>query len=141
MNGERERLFDASMAGARRARRWTRAVTQALGADQTSSFRLSAAVAEAVANSFLHGYGGRPGGRVRLAVSGTEDDIRVTVSDTGRGFDVLQYRPAAVEELEESGYGLMIMRGLVDLVELRSEPGQGTEVLLVSRRAGAAAVR
>ena len=48
------------------------------------------------------------------------EKLRITVRDTGRGFDVDKpaKRPSGI-----GGFGLKIIRGLMDEVEIRSGPG------------------
>ena len=61
---------------------------------------------------------------VLITLGATEHDVRIEISDDGRGFE-----PAAVVG---AGYGLAVMRGRVEesggTVEVESTPGRGTRI-------------
>ena len=79
-------------------------------------------------------------GEVRLALAATEDDVRITISDTGFGiseefipriFDEFQQESGGLTRTHEgTGLGLTIVSRLVDLmegrIEVSSTPQQGT---------------
>ena len=95
------------------------------------------AVSEAVTNAIIHGYR-EQGGRVVMRAHLTEEnELSVEISDTGVGIaDVAQamqplYTSAA--ENERSGMGFSFMEAFMDQVEVRSEPGKGTEVIMKKR--------
>jgi signal transduction histidine kinase len=85
---------------------------------------LARIVREAVSNAARHG----EASNVTVALSNT-DGIRVSVTDDGKGFD-----PAAPRR---RGFGLTSMRERAEMrgatVEVRSSPGEGTEVEVVLR--------
>ena len=76
------------------------------------------------------------GGRVRVAVARSRDDVRVTVKDTGTGIEAKELARVfdrfhrGTEERPGSGLGLAITRDLVRLhggdVVAESEPGRGS---------------
>jgi signal transduction histidine kinase len=61
--------------------------------------------------------------RVVVAVEGGDDELRITIQDDGRGFDLA---------LVTGGRGLIGMRERIELfggsIEVASEPGAGTEI-------------
>jgi signal transduction histidine kinase len=85
---------------------------------------LARIVREAVSNAARHG----EASNVYVALSNT-DAIRVRVSDDGKGFDP--------EEPRRRGFGLTSMRERAEVrggvVNVRSEPGRGTDVEVVFR--------
>jgi serine/threonine-protein kinase RsbW len=94
--------------------------------------RLGMAVREAVANAVTHGNVYSADKRVLFSVELDDDRLIVRVSDEGTGFnpdDVPD--PTSVENiLNASGRGLLMMRALVDEVELNKLSPSGTEVVL-----------
>jgi anti-sigma regulatory factor (Ser/Thr protein kinase) len=95
------------------------------GVDEDSTFDITLATSEAAGNSIEHAYGAREG-RVSVNAEVDEAEIRVTVADHGCWREP---RPSG------RGRGLMMMRGLVDSVELDRASG-GTSVTLTKRRTG-----
>jgi len=102
----------------------------ALGMPQTRVEAASVAIVEACLNAMEHG-GGRMS--VRVAGEGGEGDngrrrLVVEVEDHGRGFDPLTApRNTASQVLgcaSKRGWGLTLIRELMDEVEIFSEPGQ-----------------
>jgi len=75
---------------------------------------------EALSNVVRHS----EAGKVKVAFSQDEDDLRLTIVDDGRGFDV-----AAAKN---RGYGLQSMQERVEALGgkllIKSEPGQGTRI-------------
>lgn len=87
------------------------------------------AVSEAVTNAVVHGYRDRPG-LVRVAAMLTSDELVVEVADRGKGIaDVKKAQePTFSTDPERLGLGLSFINSLMDKIELRSTPGQGTLV-------------
>jgi signal transduction histidine kinase len=93
-------------------------------------------------------------GQVRVTVSGSDDGVRVTVTDTGRGIEpehldtiFKAYRQAgsAAERRGGAGLGLAIARSLVRLhggsIEVSSELGRGSVFTIVLPHASAESER
>lgn len=76
-------------------------------------------VQEALTNAVKHA----EATRVKVAVEGGDDEIRIAIQDDGRGFDLT---------LTTGGRGLTGMRERIELfggsIEVTSEPGEGTEI-------------
>jgi serine/threonine-protein kinase RsbW len=94
--------------------------------------RLGMAVREAVANAVTHGNVYSADKRVHFSVELDEGRLVVSVKDEGAGFDPSEVPdPTLVENiLKASGRGLLLMRSLVDEVELRKLSPRGTEAVL-----------
>jgi serine/threonine-protein kinase RsbW len=103
------------------------AVGGALGMPQTRVEAASVAIVEACLNAMEHG-----GGRMSVRVAGEGGTGRprlvVEVEDHGRGFDpATAPRNTASQVLgcaSKRGWGLTLIRELMDEVEILSEPGQ-----------------
>jgi anti-sigma regulatory factor (Ser/Thr protein kinase) len=104
-------------------RRWLRS----RGAGASEAFDVIVAAQEACANAIEHAYGP---GRATFHVDAVHEDglVRITIRDHGRW-----RAPRGANR----GRGLGLMRGLVDDVELRTDEGGGTAVVLVRRLRGA----
>jgi len=83
-------------------------------------------VSEAVANVVRHAYAAS--GAIRLVVESRRDELVVSVRDSGAGF-VRDASRAAEERV--GGFGLTIIERLADRMDLRSEPGVGTSIVMI----------
>jgi len=94
--------------------------------------RLGLAVREAAANAVTHGNTYSRDKSVHFQVELTEQRLVVRLKDEGEGFDPAQVPDPTSPEglLKGSGRGLLMMRTLVDEVELRNVLPKGTEVVL-----------
>lgn len=117
----------------RRARQWAASVAREAGLDEEEVRDLGIAVSEACSNAHRHAYLGRTDGRVDLEAAGEDGAVAVAVRDYGRSFDAEAYRPPDPSEPGEGGYGLYLMRCLVDEVEVRNM-NPGVQVILRKRR-------
>ena len=94
---------------------------------------IKTAVSEACINVVRHAYNGK-GGEMRLSFFIASDGLEVLVEDSGDGFDVNGAMEKAValdpNQPRTSGFGLLIMRSLMDEVEIISEPKSGSRVRL-----------
>lgn len=91
-------------------------------------------VSEAVTNSIIHGYENDPNGIVYISVLIEDGFIDMTIRDKGLGImDVEEARQplfTTKPELERSGMGFTIMENFMDEIEIKSQPGIGTEIRL-----------
>ena len=97
------------------------------GFGQDALDAIGIALAEACLNGIEHG--GVGGIMVRLAVDGAEDRgpaLAVEVEDHGTGFATGPTRRPrrAGDRLKKRGWGLVLMRELMDEVEVESRPGR-----------------
>ena len=95
------------------------------------------AVSEAVTNSIIHGYENREDGKVRIDASIIENEIEIIISDFGRGIKDKKDIEKAKEplytsrpDLERSGMGFTVMESFMDSLEVYSEEGKGTKVVI-----------
>jgi len=94
---------------------------------------IKTAVSEAVTNAIIHGYG-HPNGRVYIDLSLEERAFTVEVRDEGSGIeDIARAREplfTSKPELDRSGMGFTIMEEFMDGLEVYSERGVGTRVVM-----------
>jgi signal transduction histidine kinase len=116
------------------ARQRARQVADLLGFDPLDQARISTAVSEIARNAYT--YGG--GGNVAFEVTRLEGTcaLSIRVSDSGPGIADLENVLSGRYESGTMGSGLLGARRLMDACEIRSGPGQGTEVVLSMRLPG-----
>ena len=103
-------------------------VTQHCG-DQTIVNDVVLAIQEACSNAIRHG---GVTDDIEISIGFEGRDLRATVKDKGRGFDVAAFDPDALPDpLLDHGRGLFLMSRLCDQVDLCSD--RGLEVRLVKR--------
>ena len=94
---------------------------------------IKTAVSEAVTNAIIHGYD-KKDGKVVLEGIIYEDCVEFTVSDEGVGIsDIRRARKplyTGKPEDERSGMGFTIMETFMDSVDVESEVGRGTRVIM-----------
>ncbi len=91
------------------------------------------AVSEAVTNAIIHGYENRIG-TIRLNCRLYKASIEIEVSDDGNGIEDVELARQPLytsrPEMERSGMGFTVMESFMDRVEVFSEVGKGTRVVL-----------
>lgn len=108
-----------------------------LAADKTDEVRM--AVVEACINSFEHSQADDSRVYLTFSVSGdTEPEkLEIRVRDTGRGFEPSEVADPKIEEklraARKRGWGLKIIRGLMDEVAIASD-AEGTTITMVKYR-------
>lgn len=95
---------------------------------------IKTAVSEAVTNAIVHGYQGTKGMVDVEAQMHGNGLLQIIVSDKGCGIgDVeMAMQPffTTQPEKERSGMGFSVMQTFMDRVEVHSQPGDGTKVLM-----------
>jgi serine/threonine-protein kinase RsbW len=102
------------------------------GYSEEQAERLGLAVREAAANAVTHGNAYSRSKSVHFQLEVTKERLVVRLKDEGEGFDPADVPDPTAPEglLKGSGRGLLMMRTLVDEVELRNVAPKGTEVVL-----------
>jgi anti-sigma regulatory factor (Ser/Thr protein kinase) len=99
--------------------------------------KLELAVDEACANVMEHAYGGDAAQDVAVRAEFDEDAVRITIVDTGRGFDPANIPQEdlakLVAERKTGGLGLRLIKTLMDEVRYEIEPGKQNELQMVKR--------
>lgn len=92
------------------------------------------AVSEAVTNAVIHGYEDKEG--IITVIAQLKDNIlKVEVIDQGKGIEDIEKARQPLytskPELERSGMGFTVMETFMDKVEVYSEPGKGTKIVMI----------
>ena len=97
---------------------------------------IKTAVSEAVTNCIIHGYEGEVH-KIIIRCKAEGQYFYVDVEDTGRGIEDIE---KAMEPMfttdtsgERSGMGFSFMEAFMDRLEVESEPGKGTRVMMEKR--------
>lgn len=94
---------------------------------------IKTAVSEAVTNAIIHGYENLSG-MVRMSCDLYSNGVEISIEDEGRGIpDIDQARQpmyTSKPDMERSGMGFTVMENFMDRVEVVSEVGKGTKVLM-----------
>lgn len=94
---------------------------------------IKTAVSEAVTNSVLHGYGKKKG-KIRLECRLEGRCVYIKVVDYGVGIEDIEKAMEPMytsrPEWERSGMGFAFMEAFMDSLEVESEPGVGTTVIM-----------
>ncbi len=97
---------------------------------------IKTAVSEAVTNAIIHGYENKSG-TVTMTLECEDRLIRIEVSDKGKGIEdikkAMQPLYTSKPDLERSGMGFTVMESFMDSLEVCSEAGNGTRVLMTKR--------
>lgn len=91
------------------------------------------AVSEAVTNAIIHGYENRDG-YVRMQCKLYTSSVQIQIEDDGKGIEDIELARQPLytskPELERSGMGFTVMESFMDKVDVFSEPGKGTKVVM-----------
>ncbi|MDU5109828.1 MAG: anti-sigma F factor [Clostridium sp.] len=92
------------------------------------------AVSEAVTNSIIHGYENKKEGIIRIEASISANEVTISVEDFGKGIanieQAMEPLYTSKPELERSGMGFTVMESFMDNLEVASEDGKGTKVIM-----------
>lgn len=94
------------------------------------------AVSEAVTNAIIHGYDNEHG-TVRMHCELYQDKVIIEVIDNGKGIEDIEKAREPLftsrTDMERSGMGFTVMESFMDEIEVQSEPGKGTRILMVKQ--------
>lgn len=92
------------------------------------------AVSEAVTNCIIHGYENREDGLIRIEADINESEITIVIIDKGIGIDDIEQAMEPLytsrPDIERSGMGFTVMETFMDDLEVESEKGIGTKVVI-----------
>ena len=97
--------------------------------------KLKTAVAEACVNAIEHGNKEDPDKDVIVTIICDESSMSVSIKDFGEGHLEPNFQmpdiKKQIEERQLGGWGMYLMRTLVDKVEVESEPDDGTTTTMI----------
>jgi stage II sporulation protein AB (anti-sigma F factor) len=99
--------------------------------DQLEEIKL--VVSEAVSNAIIHGYEHRSTEEVIIMVSiDDNNELEIIVEDHGVGIPDIQQamQPTFSSDPTRMGLGFTFMKSFMDEIEVQSQPGEGTMVIL-----------
>lgn len=90
---------------------------------------MKVAIAEACTNAITHGKK-TPAESIDIRFTLKEKSLEIEVKDNGKGCEVEKIKDPKIEELNENGLGIFIIRSLMDDVIIHSEPDQGMTITM-----------
>lgn len=102
-------------------------VANQMGFDIETIEDIKLAVGEACNNAILHSGTEET---YKLEFINHSDSLIIEVVDHGKGFSVDNVKAPNAEDLQENGLGLFIMKSLMDTVEIESNEGSGTKIIM-----------
>jgi serine/threonine-protein kinase RsbW len=118
-------------------REFVTAVGTQAGFTDDEVVRLELAVDEACTNVIEHAYGHDITKEVVVRATFDNEELRIDVVDTGRGFDPLALPQPPLEQLvaerRSGGLGLQVIKRIMDQVSYEMIPGQKNELHMVKR--------
>ena len=102
-------------------------VANQMGFDIEAIEDIKLAVGEACNNAVLHS-GNSP--TYQLELKNMESSLIIEVKDSGKGFDKEAYKAPELDNLQENGLGLFIIKSLMDDVIIETIEGNGTKVIM-----------
>ncbi len=89
-------------------------------------YNIQLAAHEACTNIVNHAYGNTGEGRILITVALNYEPTRLTIElqDTGRPFEPEKYSSPNLDEVRVHGYGLFLIRNLMDTVTYTPTPGR-----------------
>jgi stage II sporulation protein AB (anti-sigma F factor) len=92
------------------------------------------AVSEAVTNSIIHGYANSEDKLIRIEAELNENEVTIIIIDKGIGIDDIKQAMEPLytsrPDLERSGMGFTVMETFMDELNVESEKGMGTKVVI-----------
>lgn len=131
----RHRLtFVGGLELAGQVREWACERARAGGFDEEAVADVALAVSEAVSNIVRHAYEGRTDGRIEATLTVDNTALTLRLRDYGRKFDPDAYQTPDLDTPTEGGYGIFLMRTVMDEVQYETGHAEGTELILVKKR-------
>jgi len=98
---------------------------------------IKTAVSEAVTNSIIHGYNSKPDGIITIEAFLEGKEVKIIIEDKGTGIKNIEKAMEPLytsrPDLERSGMGFTVMEAFMDSLEVESESGKGTKIILTKK--------
>lgn len=102
-------------------------VANKMGFDIEAIEDIKLAVGEACNNAVLHS-GSKD--TYNLEFRQNKETLYIEIKDFGNGFNIENYHEPSLEDPQESGLGLFIIKSLMDEVKIDTHEGQGTKIIM-----------
>jgi serine/threonine-protein kinase RsbW len=114
---------------------WAERIAEEMGFDEDDRDDIAISVTEAVNNAIVHGNNADPYKQVVIELSTDNGELRVSVMDEGRGFDLGEVPDPTIPEnlMKPFGRGIHIIRRLMDDVWI-DRLQTGCRVTMIKRR-------
>ena len=116
------------------ARRWASQRAREEGCSQEVLTSLELAIAEALANVIEHSYEGEGPTEIHLTLDIDDKTLTLTIRDFGKKFDPSTYEPPDLAQPSEGGYGVFLIREVMDEVVYDGSFESGGRLTLVKYR-------
>ena len=130
-------IIDSSLDKISQARRWAAQHARVTGFNSRDIFAIELAMGEALSNIMRHAYDGEPGHKIHLSLTIDETKLSLTIIDSGRKFDPAIHPPPKLDVPKEGGYGIYLIKKVMDEVTYDTSAPKGTQLDLVKYRSGA----
>lgn len=111
----------------------TSAVASKIGFDIEEIDDIKVSIGEACTNIIKHGLDDE-NDSFNIEYTIYEDKLKISVKDNGSGFDTSKIKEPSmdsnIENIDDSGLGIFIIKSLMDEVEIKSDREQGTEIIM-----------
>jgi len=97
---------------------------------------LHVALTEAASNVFRHAYHDAPDGLLRIEAFVEADELHFVLTDTGAAFDISQVKPPRFDGSVAGGFGVYLIRQIMDIIDYTREPGGLNRLELIRRLPG-----
>ncbi len=134
MNAEDRLVIDSRLEAVAEARDWLAKRASQAGFSTSTVGDLKLALTEAITNVVRHAYGGEAGRQIVLSLATDDESLTLTIRDFGRPFDTGRYRTPDLSDPQEGGYGIFLIRSLMDEVHYDTSAEEGTTLTLIKRR-------
>lgn len=95
---------------------------------------IKTAVSEAVTNCIVHAYDGQENAEINIGCSIDGNKLVIIISDSGKGIENIEEAQTPFfttkPEEERSGMGFTLMKSFMDSMEVTSQIGEGTTVIM-----------
>jgi len=115
-------------------RKWVCEQARVDSFDKEAIVEIALAVSEAVSNIVRHAYEGRSDGRIEATLTVDDTALTLRLRDYGRKFDPDTYQAPDLSNASVGGYGIYLMRTVMDEVRYETGHAEGTGLTLVKKR-------
>lgn len=123
----------SELAEVARARDWISVLAHQAGLSSQKSYELQLVLSEACTNSIKHAYSMEKSHTLELSATIEDDQICLVIRDFGKKMNLQKYQEPNLENPPNSGYGVYLMKRLMDEVHFNVSHDEGTELTLVKR--------